>query len=216
MKMKLKDWIKFSFPINEYIKGGSSIDGSDCPVVHPIGMAPQSPANIDDFNLDSVNTKLCHSGHVRDWCSYGTEQRLKMLEHIHSHKFITVEKKTNFNTYISSLLSHKFICSPEGNGIDCHRHYEILICKGIPILQISNEKYSNERWKSESYMNKYQSLPVLWTKDYSDLSIELLNSTYKSFLEKEFNFEKLKKSYWLEKSPNLNKNMNFWLGKFGK
>ena len=65
-------------------------------------------------------------------------------------------------------------------------------------------------------MNKYQSLPVLWTKDYSDLSIELLNSTYKSFLEKEFNFSKLKKSYWLEKSPNLNKNMNFWLRKFGK
>ena len=103
--MKFEDWINFPFPIDEYIRGGSSIDGSDCPVVHPIGMAPQSPASIDDFNLDSINTKLCHSGHVRDWCSYGTEQRLKMLEHIHSHKFITIKKNKFQYIYILSFKS---------------------------------------------------------------------------------------------------------------
>ena len=54
MKMKFEDWINFPFPIDEYIRRGSSIDGSDCPVVHPIGMAPQSPASIADFNLDSM------------------------------------------------------------------------------------------------------------------------------------------------------------------
>ena len=35
--------------------------------------------------------------------------------------------KLNFGDYIFGLSKFKFVISPEGNGEDCHRHYEALI-----------------------------------------------------------------------------------------
>lgn len=221
--MKFKDWINYKFPLGELMQGGSSVDGSDSPVIHPIGLAPQLCRpdiflkKVNEFPVDDLNVNLCHNGHVRDWCSYNTENRIKKLKEIQKHDFIKSydsdygQKRVKLDEYADSFLSHKFVCSPEGNGIDCHRHYEILLCKGIAILQVPDEEYSLKRWGKNSLMEKYSDLPVLWTKDYSDLSVKLLNSTYEKFLEKEFNFEKLKKSYWLKISKTFIFNSNHWI-----
>ena len=59
-------------------------------------------------------------------------------------------------------MQHKFVFSAEGNGVDCHRHYEILLCKGIPILQEPNEQYCEERWGTPCYLKeKYRDTDVV-------------------------------------------------------
>ena len=37
-------------------------------------------------------------------------------------------------TTFFDLMQSRFTFSPEGNGLDCHRHYEAILFKGIPIV----------------------------------------------------------------------------------
>lgn len=82
--------------------------------------------------------------------------------------------------YFSNLGKYKFVISPEGNGIDCYRHYETWISKGIPIIEYNSfiEK-------------KYYTLPILWTRDYSEINDNYLNSVYPKFLDKNYDFRRL-------------------------
>ena len=41
------------------------------------------------------------------------------------------------------LSKYKFIISPEGNGIDCHRHYEAILCGCIPIIEYNKDIEKN-------------------------------------------------------------------------
>ena len=82
--------------------------------------------------------------------------------------------------YFNNIGKYKFVISPEGNGIDCHRHYETWISKGIPIIE-----------KNPFIEKKYATLPILWTTDYSEINNDYLEKIYPSFLEKEYDFRRL-------------------------
>jgi hypothetical protein len=223
MKMKFKEWLNYEFPFDEIIAGGSSVCGGDLPVKHPIGIAPQSLKKFDTNLIKShknINELLCYQN-VRKFAGGGTRRRKKLLKHINRHNFITRDgwtinrhKVVDFNTFFESLLKHKFCISPEGNGIDCHRHYETILAKGIPIVNKPNEEYSNKRWGTNSFMEKYDNLPVLWTSNYKELSIEYLNDKYDEFMETEFDFAVMTKYYWQKKSPNFEECTNYWMEKF--
>ena len=117
--------------------------------------------------------------------------------------------------YLRSLLSHKFCVSPPGNGIDCHRHFEAIMSKSIPIIPLPNEAYCQERWGSPCYIKeKYAELPVLWTEDYSELSEEYLESEYIKILNQSFDFSRLYYSYWKKISPDVIRNSQTWLPDF--
>ena len=86
----------------------------------------------------------------------------------------------NSEDYYNELGKYKFNISPEGNGIDCYRHYETWISKGIPIIEYS--KFIEK---------KYKNLPILWTKSYSEINDDYLNKIYGSFLDKKYDFRRL-------------------------
>ena len=46
-------------------------------------------------------------------------------------------KDKPFEEYLKELASHRFCISPEGNGIDCHRTWEALYLRTIPICKRS-------------------------------------------------------------------------------
>jgi hypothetical protein len=80
-----------------------------------------------------------------------------------------------------------FVISPHGNGYDCHRTWEALILGCIPIVKTSNLD------------ELYDDLPVLIVKFWSDISYELLVNTIINFKNKNFNYDKLKLKYWINK-----------------
>lgn len=66
-----------------------------------------------------------------------------------------------FNEYIENMAQHKFVISPPGNGIDCHRTWEALYIGCIPIV-IKNDIYNN--WD----------LPILQVNDFSEVTGQFL------------------------------------------
>ena len=220
MKMKFKDWINYDFPWTEIIVGASAIDRLDTPVKHPIGFFPKLWKKFD-LNLlykkENINENLCYSNiHPKTG-----RRRKTILRNINRFNFISKKglshghrHRISIDDYFIGLQNHKFSISPEGNGIDCHRHYETMLAKGIPIIQKPNEEYSNERCGVNSHMEKYEDLPVLWTEDYSEFTSDYLEEKFDEFLETEFDFLKMTKSYWRKLSPEIDKCMNYWTEKF--
>ena len=82
--------------------------------------------------------------------------------------------------YLRMLPHFKFVISPEGNGIDCHRHYEALMAGCIPIVE-----------RNEQLHEKYGDCPILFTDDYSEITPEYLTDKYKEILHKTWDFSRL-------------------------
>jgi hypothetical protein len=90
-----------------------------------------------------------------------------------------------------NITNYAFVLSPFGNGMDCHRTWEALCLGSIPIV------------KAPYFTKLFEDLPVLIVNDWREVTEELLNSTIQNFKNKEFNYNKLKLSYWVSKIKNL-------------
>ena len=211
LKMTFRDFIGDKLYPDEFIRGAAPTDGKAGYVPWPIGIYPNIKIKDVEGIPQATNELLCYCN-VREWCSYGTEKRKKVLRNVYGKDFVTFEgrsdpatrhdhgKMMNARSYFASMVRHKFVISPEGLGEDTHRIYEAIICKAIPIIQY------NER-----IVEKYRGLPVLVTEnDYVDITEELLNRKYEEILETEYDFDKLREGYWVERHPQLKINSRFW------
>lgn len=80
----------------------------------------------------------------------------------------------------STMIQHKYVISPHGNGLDCHRTWEALLLGCIPIV------------KTSPLDPMYEGLPVLIVKQWSDVTRELLESFVPSYER----MDKLTLEYW--------------------
>lgn len=103
--------------------------------------------------------------------------------------------------YFTTLPSYKFVMSPEGNGIDCHRHYEALLAGCIPVME-----------RNPLTEEKYRDCPILYTTDYSEITPAYLEQKYKTMIDKEYNFARLFLSYYDDHiQEDIKDSGNFWL-----
>ena len=104
------------------------------------------------------------------------------------------------SAYFYELPNYKFVISPEGNGIDCHRHYEALMAGCIPIVE-----------NCDGIREKYGNCPILYTDNYSEITPEFLTSVYDDYLNRNWDFSRLFLSTYDEKEQNeIHKNGNYW------
>lgn len=99
-------------------------------------------------------------------------------------KWVTKEENVDWKLYYNSLANSKFCFSPRGNGIDCHRTWEALYLRTIPIL------------KKGYFMEEFSDLPILFVDDWLQINQEFLENKYEQIKEKQYNLEKLSFSYW--------------------
>ena len=93
--------------------------------------------------------------------------------------------------YLEKLNSYKFVASPEGNGIDCHRTWEAMYLGTIPILTKS---------VLSSYFEEI-GLPILLIDDWN--KVVNLNEDYlEKFYEKSY-FKFSSKYLWIESWEKL-------------
>ena len=104
---------------------------------------------------------------------------------------IEMSEKKDFKTYLKDLAESYFSISPNGNGIDCHKLWESLYLKTIPIVTKSIN------------VNYYSELPILvidnWeTFDSSILSEQRYFEIMKIWDESklDFNYYKNKITLW--------------------
>jgi len=137
-----------------------------------------------------------------------TDKRRRRNSPITRESIVETLKHNNINNqtigqveYFKTLPTYKFVISPEGNGIDCHRHYESLLAGCIPIVE------------DNLFMRqKYNGLPILYTKDYSEITTEYLEKKYEEMIDKEYDFSRLFYSFYPEHIQTIMKRCgHFWI-----
>lgn len=89
-------------------------------------------------------------------------------------KGLDMSNKLPFKEYLEELSKSYFVISPNGNGVDCHKTWESLYVRTIPIVTKSIN------------INFYHDYPMIiiddWSKfDVSNFNVELYNKTWDSF-----------------------------------
>ena len=76
----------------------------------------------------------------------------------------TVEdQRVDYTNFLLNLARHKFVLCPRGNAIDCHRNWEVLYMKRVPVM------------KRDVYLEVlFKDYPVLFVDKYSDITKDLL------------------------------------------
>jgi hypothetical protein len=205
MKFILRDWQNCFKPLDKMIVQASSMDGNDSWQPFPIGM--QYPYARMANQLGEHLQIGQHEFLVMCAFSDSTDERRRKDIHTRRNYVVTLQKNNIFNQNMSpekyfQILPHvKFVISPEGNGIDCHRHYEALMAGCIPIIE-----------HNQLIEEKYKGCPILYTTDYSEITEEYLNKKYEEMIDKEYDFSRLFLNYYTEEEQNNIKLCgNYWL-----
>lgn len=87
-----------------------------------------------------------------------------------------------------NMMKYPFVLSAFGNGMDCHRTWEALLCGCIPIV------------RTFVFRELFENLPVLIVERWEDITMPLLKQTVYEFKLKhqqgEFQYERLHLSYY--------------------
>ena len=87
--------------------------------------------------------------------------------------------RVDYETFLTKIKEHKFMICPIGNAIDCHRNWEVLYMKRVPVMK-----------KNKYLEHLFKDFPILFVENYEDITEELL----------------IKNNNLFEKAINLNLN----------
>lgn len=175
---------------------------------YPIGIDLHTPKFLLNFNyeekmkyyldirkssIDYVLNKVFCDTHN----SNSHPDRKIMFKKLRRNRFIDfLDEKLSFFDIIKKYRNYRFVLSPRGNGLDCHRTWELFLLGCIVITETSP---LDNMWKENN-------LPVIILKDYNELNISNLHlrleywyKRYKDLVSLENILPKFKNSYWLNK-----------------
>jgi len=80
---------------------------------------------------------------------------------------IVDENRVSYKDFLFRLKQCKFMICPRGNAIDCHRNWEVLYMRRVPIM------------KRDSYLQElFKDYPVLWVDDFTEVTQTMLMDNY--------------------------------------
>ena len=135
--------------------------------------------NLSRIQLDRI-PKCYGNFHFLMNTRYGKDRIEAYSQIPHSLMFYEPMKTQRINCW-KNMIKYKYVISPHGNGLDCHRTWESLALGCIPII------------KTSPLDRMFEGLPVLIVKNWSDITQELLNT-----FEPSGNLDKLRLNYWNE------------------
>jgi hypothetical protein len=201
--MTLREWQNLVKPREELIYNCSVVDGTDGWLPFTIGLGYKFIGYRSDIRSAQIGTHdklvMCTVSSTTDTHRRPTGlNRSVILSTLRGHNILN--SYINLVDYFSSMPGYKFVISPEGNGIDCHRHYEALMAGCIPVVE-----------DHPGIHEKYDGCPILFTKDYSECTHEYLTTKYEEMIDKEYDFSKLFLStYSPEIQAKIKMNGNYW------
>lgn len=156
----------------------------------PIGIAneiwehgDQSKFQKHILEFDNYKEKLIY-------CNFDVStnpiEREKCIQSMIRNK-ITIAPKTNFDNYLQELQSSFFSISPNGNGVDCHKTWESMYLKTVPIVTKSIN------------ISFYTHYPLLIIKDWETFDKSILSKELYNEIMTTKNFEKYEMNKILEK-----------------
>ena len=84
---------------------------------------------------------------------------------------VVQESRITYSEHLRKVKQSKFVICPRGNAIDCHRNWEVLYMRRVPVM------------KKHPYLESlYKDYPVLFVNDYSEVTQELLENNESLYL----------------------------------
>ena len=118
---------------------------------------------------DPKPTKLLYINHAEHT---NISERGNIREMFAEKSFATISPRVDYPDYCGMIRDHKFMICPEGNAVDCHRNWEVLCLKRVPIMK-----------KNQYLQECYKDFPILWVDDYADINKTLLAENDHLFIE---------------------------------
>lgn len=150
--------------------------------IHPFPYGLQREMGDDDTRLEVMREVISEDRYQEPSkllyinCGLGGERNAKEREYLPSFlqydwatcrfdkdsKFFPYDR---YKEFLTELKNHKFMICPQGHGLDCHRNWETLYMRRVPVM------------KDDPYFRKLmQGFPVLFVKNWSDVTKELLEA----------------------------------------
>ena len=106
------------------------------------------------------------------------------------------DKRVPYSVFLYNLSQSKFVICPIGNAIDCHRNWEVLYMRRVPVM------------KRHSYLEVlFKDYPVLFVNEYSEITKELLIKNKNLFQRaQEMDLTLLTLPYFYDKIVNDSRN----------
>lgn len=76
---------------------------------------------------------------------------------------VAQDYKISYSEYLEKIRQSKFVVCPIGNAIDCHRNWEVLYMRRVPVMK---------RYDYLEYL--FKDYPVLFVDKYEDINEDLL------------------------------------------
>lgn len=157
------------------------------------------PIGFRDSTLDTlINTQTDLKKSVLLYMNFqiytNETARNECYNTFNNYPWVTNEKLLKLDDYYKRLSESKYVLSPEGTGIDCHRIYEAIYLNSIPII------------KSGLMDNYFKKLPVIIINKWTDINEDFLKNEYNKYY---FNLQnwKLNNKDWLDPNFWLNNNI---------
>ena len=98
-------------------------------------------------------------------------------------------ERVGYEEFLSKIKDHKFMVCPIGNALDCHRNWEVLFLRRVPVM------------KRHPYLEKlYENYPVLFVDRYEDVTQKLLIESNHLFeTVRTLDFKELSLPYFYDK-----------------
>ena len=100
--------------------------------------------------------------------------------------FCSVSGQKDFRSYLFDLTDSKFVLSPRGNGLDCHRTWEALYMGAIPIMIRS------------AIDPLFEGLPIILINDWNEVTREFLEAKWEEMGRTEYKSDRMYADYWLK------------------
>ena len=179
--VSLRAWQTMPKNKQDFIVCASAADGSDSWTTWPIGMGP-AYVTIHESNTQTGHHTMLVLSAVTSYTDRGRRptapNRDSFLNTLDANGIPNTSLASS--DYFRELPNYKFVVSPEGNGVDCHRHYEALMAGCIPIIE-----------DNPLVRDKYEGCPVLWTRDYSEIVPGYLEMMYAKMVDQPYDFSRL-------------------------
>ena len=102
---------------------------------------------------------------------------------------IVDESRSSYSEFLEKMCQAKFMICPRGNAIDCHRNWEVLYMRRVPVM------------KHHPYLEVlFKDYPVLFVNDYSEVTENLLLKNEELFIRSQsIDLIHLSLPHWFEK-----------------
>lgn len=210
MIMTLREWLDFPVPASEVLLNTNTQDGLGMPLPYPIGISvhciaglPEDPERFPAITVMPTKDVFCSALFAKRMGRNATASTCAKYKWMNIKPMPFKGRHTPEN-YLSNMRRSQLTLSPMGGNTDCHRTYEALIFKCVPIIQIAGD-----------LQKKYEGLPVMFSKDFSDLKGKSLQEEYEHMLDTDYDFSRLFRSYWKNLGYPVDRQSRYWLQQFG-